>query len=64
MNYISQSETPDGMVFIDARVNNTITTKFEGGESVYPLPSTARHLLNVLFEAHYRNVNMTWEVHV
>lgn len=63
MNYITQSETPDGIVFLDSRVNNTITVKFEEGDFTYPLSSTVRHVFNVLFEEHHVNANITWEVH-
>jgi len=60
INYIQDSETPDGMLFIDVRVNNTLHCK-NVEPDVYPMEATARHVLDVLFGEHYRNSHLTWE---
>jgi len=64
VTYILESETPEGMIYLDTRCNNSIHLKFneEGGDYLYPPQFTARHLLNLLFGDQLTDCDLTWEV--
>jgi len=63
-DYIQVSDTPDGVLYIDTRVNNSVHAKISPDSNhVYPISTSARHMLGLLWMEELKDCNITWEQH-